>query len=125
MLAIDSVLLALMGAGLAYFLVPEDDPWRRMTITALKDKLLAETVPPPLLVVSSDQGGGGYQCVFYLAYRGGARLMHLSDPSHRSWNDVKQAFSDAGVWAFVLLMTVVLNLDYGPWDGAQFHQKAA
>ena len=48
----------------------------------------------------------------------------MSDPSHRVWNDIKQAFTNAGLWTFVLVMSIVLNLDYGPWDGAAFHQRS-
>lgn len=31
---------------------------------------------------------------------------------------------DSGLWGFCLLLQVVMNLDYGPWDGSAFFVKA-
>ena len=55
---------------------------------------------------------------------GGAMGLVVNDPSHRAWNDVWQALADTGLWAFVLLFQVVLDLNFGPWDGSSFFSKA-
>eukprot|EP00974_Lingulodinium_polyedra_P094214 9129216-Lingulodinium_polyedra.AAC.1 len=60
-----------------------------------------------------------------MAYACHARALLMSDPSHRGWNDIKQALLDSGLWVFILLLVVVLNLDFGPWDGSAFHQRAS
>ena len=49
----------------------------------------------------------------------------LIDPSHRVWHDVKIALVASGLWPFMLLMTIVVNSDYGPWAGAMFFQKVS
>ena len=51
--------------------------------------------------------------------------MMFFDPSHRSWNDVKQAMVDCGLWAYILALHIVLNLDHGPWDGSVVHAKSS
>eukprot|EP00974_Lingulodinium_polyedra_P052127 5015095-Lingulodinium_polyedra.AAC.1 len=32
--------------------------------------------------------------------------------------------ADTGLWPFILLLVVVFNLEYGPWEGGQFQQRA-
>eukprot|EP00974_Lingulodinium_polyedra_P097219 9422080-Lingulodinium_polyedra.AAC.1 len=125
MLALDKGLDTYTGKGLSQFFLPADHPFRLATIQQLAASPDFLGSLPPLLVLSSDQGGGGFQTYWYMLYQCSARVMLLSDPSHRGWNDLKQALVDAGLWPFILLFAIVLNLDFGPWDGAAFHQKAA
>ena len=49
--------------------------------------------------------------------------MPVRDPHHRNWNDAKNAISDAGLWFVVLLMRVVFNMPYGPWEGSAWFSK--
>jgi hypothetical protein len=55
------------------------------------------------------------------------RVIFIKDPSHREWNDVKEALKQAGMWQLVLETTFTWNQPYGPWEGASWfksHQEA-
>eukprot|EP00974_Lingulodinium_polyedra_P125684 11195434-Lingulodinium_polyedra.AAC.1 len=71
-------------------------------------------------MVAMDQGGGGFQAMMYMVQVAGLMGGCLFDPSHRTWNDCKQAVTDSGLWGFCLLLQVVLNLDFGPWEWKLF-----
>ena len=48
----------------------------------------------------------------------------LRDPSHREWNDVKNALKSAGLWENILETTLCFNAAYGPWDSAAWWKAA-
>ena len=47
----------------------------------------------------------------------------MRDIFHRQWNDIKNAVSAAGLWALVLLMTIVFNMPFGVWDSGSWFGK--
>ena len=75
----------------------------------------------PLLTVHVDQGSDGWSACHYLAFKLGLRMMICFDPSHRAWNDARQALKDADLWGVVLLLTLVFNVDGGPWKEARWY----
>eukprot|EP00438_Fugacium_kawagutii_P012976 Skav229746 [mRNA] locus=scaffold1287:489257:493660:+ [translate_table: standard] len=99
----------------------------------------AETVPEvpptinladlPCLVSISDQGPNNQAALNFLAYSKGALLMWPQfDPFHRTWNDLKLAFkrSACKAWKHVLQLTLVANLNFGPFgSSAWFYKKRA
>jgi len=48
----------------------------------------------------------------------------LRDPSHREWNDVKNALKSTGLWGTILETTLCFNAAYGPWDSAAWWKAA-
>ena len=48
----------------------------------------------------------------------------FSDPSHRAWNDLKEAAALANLWSLILIHVIILNLDFGPFEGGRFFQRA-
>ena len=50
-------------------------------------------------------------------------MLMVPDESHRTWNDAKQALTDASWWQLVLLHALCMNLDYCPFEGAAFWLK--
>ena len=85
------------------------------------DELTA--VADPVLTLSSDQGAGWFQAQFFLIYAMKISIHQVSDESHRLWNDSKGATQQAGLMPFVRLHSLIMNLDYGPWEGSSFFQK--
>lgn len=83
----------------------------------------------PLLVSISDQGAVNMSALSYLMFSNEAILLHAAwDPYHRCWNDVKNACrrSSAGAWRAILELTVVFNINYGPFgQGSWFFKKQA
>ena len=96
LLAVGRTLSFFTSAGLVRYMVP--DACGKLSIKELAQEpdVLAGTLPT--LVCCSDQGGGGFQAWHYLLYACRLRGMLMSDPSHRAWNDVKQAVVDTGLW---------------------------
>ena len=80
----------------------------------------------PCLVSISDQGPNIVGATNYLQYSKQALLfLSVYDPFHRAWNDVKTALkaSKSQAWRTVLEMTVVANLNYGPFGSSAWHFK--
>ena len=103
--------------------------WRKDVDT----NALVPEVPPgmdlsslPCLVSISDQGPNIIGATNYLQYSKNA-LMFLSlfDPFHRAWNDLKGALKAAksSAWRTVLELTLVANLNYGPFGSSTWHFK--
>lgn len=79
---------------------------------------------PCRLMVSMDEGGINMAAMSYLLEKQNLDLVILRDPAHREWNDVKNAFNQAGLKTLLMETTFVLNLPYGPWEGARwFHSN--
>ena len=68
----------------------------------------------PCLGHVADQGGDGVSAVHAMLYLMSLNLFALWDPSHGAQRDLKDAFSDVGLWPLVLLLLVVVNLGHGP-----------
>ena len=80
----------------------------------------------PCLISISDQGPTNLAGMIFLMYSKQA-LMFLAifDPFHRAWNDLKNAMKRTswGCWRVVLEMTLVANLNYGPFGTSGWHWK--
>lgn len=111
LLALDRMLSVSLGVGLRRFLAWEE-----------------HSRPHPrqwqILTVSLDQGSDGWSAVQFLANGLPFGVMALADPSHRCWNDCQLSLKDSQTWGAVQLMTIVLNLDSGPWRDARWYQQA-
>jgi hypothetical protein len=77
-------------------------------------------VPMPLLALALDQGSVGLASTYFLIYALSAAAVIVADPSHRVWNDLCLALKGAGLWSYIILMQIPLNLNYGPFDGASW-----
>lgn len=80
----------------------------------------------PCLVSMSDQGPNIIGATNYLQYSQQAPLfLALFDPYHRAWNDMKTALKRAkcSAWKTVLELTLVANLNYGPFGSSAWHWK--
>ena len=80
----------------------------------------------PCLLSISDQGPNNMAALNFLAYSSDALMVWPSfDPYHRAWNDIKNALkrSRCKAWRVVLEMTLVANLNYGPFGSSAWHFK--
>ena len=78
------------------------------------------------LVSVTDQGPNIIGATNYLQYSPSALMfLALWDPFHRAWNDLKGAMkaSKSGAWRTVLELTLVANLNYGPFSSSAWHYK--
>ena len=78
------------------------------------------------LVSISDQGPNIIGAANYLQYSSNALMfLALFDPYHRAWNDLKTALkrSKCTGWKTVLELTLVANLNYGPFNSSTWHYK--
>ena len=68
-----------------------------------------------MLSIDMDQGSINSAAFWYLLFM--ERIMAISwwDPSHRWWNDVRDAISDLGCWSLILLSCATWNFTCGPW----------
>lgn len=77
-----------------------------------------KTLGDAILTVAIDQCSVGWSAVICLMYALRLRVVPIFDPSHRCWNDVELAIGSSNLWDVILLVTLLLNLNYGPWEGA-------
>eukprot|EP00434_Breviolum_minutum_P020595 symbB.v1.2.018159.t1/scaffold1437.1/size118820/2 len=80
----------------------------------------------PILVSMSDQGPNIIGAANYLQYSSSALMfVALFDPFHRAWNDLKAALkrTSCQAWRCVLELTLVANLNYGPFGSSAWHWK--
>ncbi len=80
----------------------------------------------PCLISISDQGPNIIGATNYLQYSENAALfLALFDPFHRAWNDMKAALkrTQCSAWKTVLELTLVANLNYGPFGTSAWHWK--
>ena len=80
----------------------------------------------PCLVSISDQGPSNMAAINYLLFSKQAMLFWaVYDPFHRAWNDLKLALKKVhwGAWRVILEMTLVANLNYGPFGSSGWFFK--
>ena len=79
---------------------------------------------PASLAIHLDQGPVTWATLSYLQHIGMNYVFHY-DPSHRMWNDVKEGLVQGGMWPMATLLQIAANMDYGPWEGKEFHERGA
>ena len=81
----------------------------------------------PVLVSISDQGPNIVGACACLQYHPEHSLLFLAlfDPFHRAWNDLKLSLkrTSCGAWRHVLELTLVCNLNYGPYGSSAWFFK--
>ena len=80
----------------------------------------------PCLLSISDQGPNNLAALSFLTLSSEALMMWTAfDPYHRAWNDLKNALkrSVCGGWRAVLELTLVANLNYGPFGSSSWFYK--
>jgi hypothetical protein len=109
MRALDYLLVSTFGFGLEQYCHAKlpIDPWGRHT----------------LWVLYMDEGSTWFAVVWYLQYHIIGRVLMVRDIFQREWNDVQLAVKHCGLTTVILLTTMVLNLCYGPWEGAAWFEK--
>eukprot|EP00974_Lingulodinium_polyedra_P111304 10765970-Lingulodinium_polyedra.AAC.1 len=70
-----------------------------------------------------DEGSVGYAGVWFLLHHLHLRATFQRDVFHREWNDCKGAVKASSLWWVILCSTLVMNLTYGPWEGAGWFEK--
>ena len=115
--AIDHMLMLTLGVGLLAFAGVGADFYD------VACALLLSNVIPPTLTLHLDEGSPAYAMTWYLLHHRQLRMLAIRDPHHRSWNDIKLGVSFADMWHVILLMTVVYNLPFGPWEAATWFSK--
>ena len=84
------------------------------------------TTPLPLrrvLVLHFDEGSPNLAFAYWALYKAKMRAIAVRDIYHREWNDCSMALKAANLWHIVLLLSLVCNLPYGPWDGSGWWSK--
>ena len=80
----------------------------------------------PCLLSISDQGPNNVAALSFLTLSSEALIVWTAfDPYHRAWNDVKNALkrSVCRGWRAVLQLTLVANLNYGPFGSSNWFYK--
>eukprot|EP00434_Breviolum_minutum_P035507 symbB.v1.2.031433.t1/scaffold3648.1/size52728/2 len=83
----------------------------------------------PVLVSISDQGPNNLAALNYVQF--GPHALNITcqfDVYHRTWNDVKLSCkrSLCGAWRVILELTLLFNLNYGPFgSGSWYYKKKA
>lgn len=76
------------------------------------------------VTVSIDQGSDGWGALMFLMYHRQASVMCIKDPSHRMWRDVWLGLAGAQLKPLMVLASIVLNLDHGPWGDSRWYQSS-
>ena len=114
--AIDKQLQLTTGEGLVQFAGGDSEP------KDVAKQFLEHDVIPPTLCLHLDQGSPAYSMTWFLMSHVGLRMLSIFDPHHRAWNDIKMGVGKR-LWYVVLLMVVVFNLPFGPWEGGAWYEK--
>ena len=80
----------------------------------------------PCLLSVSDQGPNNVAALNYLLFSSEALMLWAAwDPFHRVWNDIKLGLkrSSCKAWRNVLEMSLICNLNYGPFGSSAWHYK--
>jgi hypothetical protein len=77
----------------------------------------------PALALNIDQCSVGWSAVFFMTMKLKLRVMPIFDPSHRCWNDCKLALQQSNMWEIVLLVSIICNINYGPFQGASWWRQ--
>lgn len=98
-------------AGLAHFLVEASEERRPCPWTW------------PQLTIVPDRGSDGMAAVQFLLYNDSVRgnIVHVPDPNHDCWNDVRTVAKSIGLGGFLVAKTICLNYRHGPWQDARFY----
>ena len=72
----------------------------------------------PMLALNIDQCSVGWSAIFYMSMKLKLRVLPIFDPSHRCWNDCKLALQYANMWEVVLLVSIICNINHGPFQNA-------
>jgi len=110
LLGTDKQLQAAVGVGWAGFAIPE---------VALRPAPALW----PTISLCIDQGSDGWAAGNWLQRRAHVVAMLCCDPSHRISNDTHLALGRSQLWTAVLVLTVVLNLDQGPWKDQRWYEQ--
>ena len=122
--AVDNILQVITGRGLVSFRDPSVNPlddkgamWDFSARAVDPRAYLNEAGRlPRMFFVDADQGSDNSAGVWWAIMSQCLCIVPRWDPSHRIWNDIRLAASKAGLWTFVVLSTVCLNLGHGPWN---------
>jgi hypothetical protein len=87
---------------------------------AKRFELLEMLGPRPTLCLVIDQGSKFYSATWFMAGSMRLRVLAISDPHHRTWNDVLDAVGASGMKHLIYEFLVVLNLPHGPWSSCVF-----
>ena len=77
----------------------------------------------PIMVLCTDQEATQLAAVAYLRNKKGLWVEHVSDPAHRSHNDVCLSLSGAGLLKFAQWSISLYNIRYGPWQKGTWSKK--
>ena len=118
--AVDHMLLSSIGLGLAAF--------RSAAASSAASSSGAPAAASPAcgltLALCIDQGSDGWAAIQWLLYMASLRMVVFHDPSHRNWNDLRNAIGAAGLWDAVLLWGVVFSCNHGPFESASWWRAA-
>ena len=78
---------------------------------------------PPVLVVCTDQEPTQLAGMSFLRFSCRLWVEHVSDPGHRSQNDLSLALASCGLLPFATWCVGLYNVKYGPWGKGNFHTK--
>lgn len=101
--ALDNMLTSCRGSGIAAFTPDIGKPVAEQSL--------------PLLSVCIDQGSVGFSSMHYLLFGLQANCVLVSDPNHRSWNDLKHSIKQSGLWECAVAPGVAMNVGFGPFEG--------
>jgi hypothetical protein len=74
-----------------------------------------------VLILCTDQEGTQLAAANYLKFGQSLFVEHVSDPAHRSHNDVHLSLASSGLLSFAMWCVGLYNIRYGPWNkGAWF-----
>ena len=122
--ALDHQLFLCLGIGLTFFACAEGE-----TDLSIVNALFASLHAggylsiPPTLVLHLDEGSPAYSMTWFLSHHKDLRIMAQRDIYHREWNDIELALSGAMLWHVVILMFVVFNMPFGPWESHAWWNK--
>lgn len=103
------MLVSCSGNGIAAFMPDTAKPLSEQSV--------------PLLSVCIDQGSVGFSPMHYMLFGLQANCVLISNPSHRSWNDLKHSIKQSSLWECVVASGVAMNVGFGPFEGqAWWHQ---
>ena len=77
----------------------------------------------PIMVLCTDQEATQLAAMAFLKNKKKLWIEHVSDPAHRSHNDVALALSGAGLLKFSTWCISLYNLRYGPWQKGSWAKK--
>eukprot|EP00971_Amphidinium_carterae_P347803 6489995-Amphidinium_carterae.1 len=118
----------------ATYPVPAGCVWQRSCIKNVRTgerkkfkrfevELCSSGSPKPCLFIDMDESSINLAAVQYLQHRLHVRLIHMRDPCHRVWNDLRQSLQDCDLWADVLEKNHCLGLQHAPWKSSAFFRQ--